>query len=178
MCGLWDLLANTVLPDSCVLLCGYCPKWSSGKREGLAHRRQQVRWSLWECSSFFSLPMSFGPKSKIKAESDCLALLSSLHYCFAGLSPTSLLVWIVSHLTISEMFIFSHVIKFCARSWLKHEGALKLSCFCSCFPNENQDRKDEQNHTCFLRFQQKKLMQENLAFCVCCVVISLSSENE
>lgn len=165
------------MPDSCVLLSGHCPTWSWGKRESLYHRRvEQVRWCLWECSS--SLSMVFGPKSKIKIESDCLALVSSVHYCFTGLSPTSLLVWIVSYLTLSEMFIFSHVIKFCTRSWLKHEEALKLSRFCSCFPNENQDRKDEQNHTCFLHFQHKELMQENLAFYVYCVVENLSSDNE
>lgn len=62
------------------------------------------------------LSMAFDPKSKIKVESDYLALVSSLHYCFTGLSPTSLLVWIVPYLTLSEMFTFSHIIKCYARS--------------------------------------------------------------
>ena len=170
MCDLWDPQQNvckhsTALPGSCTLLCGHHPEWIWGTTEGLCYRRREwVRWRLWECSPFFSLPMAFGPKSKIKVESDCLALPSSLIFLpniitvFQGFHPP--LFWSgLFHAWPYQKCLYLGMSSNFAKSWLNHEGALRQSCFYSCFPNKNHRRKNEQNNTCFLHFQQKKLME-------------------
>lgn len=170
MCDLWDpqktvCKHSASLPDICALLCDHCPEWILGTTRHLCYRkRERVRWCLSEYSPFFSLPMAFVPKSKIKVESNCLTLPSSLIFLpniitvFQGFPPS--LFWSgLFYAWPYQKCLFLGMSSNLAKSWLNHEEVLRQLCFYSCFPNKNHRGKIEQNYTCFLHFQQKKLME-------------------